>query len=184
MFDDPVGGGVAAFLLPPRGLAYPPAGFRGRHACQGRGRASAGLLARSCSSARPIRTANSAGDGARRRVRQQLYRSEATARRRCLVGWWMSAGSSRTLKCSTSPSARTELSRAATSPTMRKPTVYVCPGGKELKKYHRNFSKRARRPDEGRHAALLREKARLRRVRAQAEMLPEHARTQNWRLHS
>jgi hypothetical protein len=42
--------------------------------------------------------------------------------------------------------------------------VYVCPGGKELKKYHRNFSKARERPDQ----ELLRQEARLRRLRAQA----------------
>jgi hypothetical protein len=42
--------------------------------------------------------------------------------------------------------------------------VYVCPGGKELKEYNRVLQA-ARRPDEGRHAPLLREKARPRRLR-------------------
>ena len=60
--------------------------------------------------------------------------------------------------------------------------VYVCPGGKELKKPR--VLQAARRPDEGRHAPLLREKARLRRLHAQAQMLPEHARTQDRALRS
>ena len=46
--------------------------------------------------------------------------------------------------------------------------LYVCPGGPQL-------LQAARRPDEGRHAPLLRQKARLRRLRAQAQVLSERA---------
>jgi hypothetical protein len=42
----------------------------------------------------------------------------------------------------------------------------------------------ARRPDEGRYTDLLCQKERLRRRRAQAKMLPEHASAQDRALHS
>jgi hypothetical protein len=47
----------------------------------------------------------------------------------------------------------------------------------------RELHQAARRPDEEQHASLFRQEARLRRLRAQAEMLPEHARTQDTALH-
>ena len=56
--------------------------------------------------------------------------------------------------------------------------LYVCPAGKELKKYHRSFPKR-HGLDEGRHDDLLRAQAGLPRLRAQAQVLPERACTQN-----
>jgi transposase len=46
----------------------------------------------------------------------------ATARPRCWAGWWMSAASSRTLRCSTSPSDWMGLYRAVTSRSMPKET--------------------------------------------------------------
>ena len=55
--------------------------------------------------------------------------TRATARPRCWPGWSMSAGSSRTSRCSTNPSAPTAPSRATTSPTTRKATsISALPG--------------------------------------------------------
>ena len=61
--------------------------------------------------------------------------------------------------------------------------LYVCPGGKELK-IPPPVLQAPRGPDEGRHAHLLRQKARLRRLRAQAKVLPEHAGAQDRALRS
>ena len=52
----------------------------------------------------------------------------------------MSGRSSRTSRCSTSPSATTGPSRATTSPMTRTADVYVCPAGKQLRKYRRAFA--------------------------------------------
>jgi hypothetical protein len=60
--------------------------------------------------------------------------------------------------------------------------VYVCPGGKELKKCPRAFSKP--RGDLTKDGALLREKAGLQRLRAEAKMLPEPASAQDRALRS
>ena len=55
-------------------------------------------------------------------------------------------------------------------------SFYVCHGGKELRKYHRSFSKPR---DERRHDDLLRAQARLRSLRAQAQVLPEFLRAKS-----
>ena len=81
MFDGPVGGGVVAFLLPPRGLASPfRPGFIVAVPVKDEEERFAGLLARSRSSDRWIRTADPPGAGARRPFRQQLHRLECEPR--------------------------------------------------------------------------------------------------------
>ena len=57
--------------------------------------------------------------------------------------------------------------------------VYVCPGGKELKKYHRSFSKPRDGATKEGTMIYFAQQARLRRLRAQAQVLPEHAGTQD-----
>jgi len=57
--------------------------------------------------------------------------------------------------------------------------LYVCPGGKELRKRRRRFSSlRSEVTKEGTNH-LSRQSARLRGLRAEAQMLPEHAHAQN-----
>ena len=60
--------------------------------------------------------------------------------------------------------------------------LYVCPGGKELKKHHRAFAKPRdglTKDDEGRDDDLLCAQAGLRGLRAQAQVLPERSCAQN-----
>jgi DDE family transposase len=49
---------------------------------------------------------------------------------------------------------------------------HICPGGKELRKYHRSFSKPRDGGDQRRHDDLLRAQARPRGLRAQAQCCP------------
>ncbi len=61
--------------------------------------------------------------------------------------------------------------------------VYVCPGGKELKKYHRNFSKpRDGLTKDGTLLYFAPENTTAMPARS-SPVLPEHARTQNPALH-
>jgi hypothetical protein len=63
--------------------------------------------------------------------------------------------------------------------------VYVCPRRQRAEETPPRVLQTAQpRPNEGRHAHLLRKKARLRRLRAQAKMLPEHAGAQDRALRS
>ena len=61
---------------------------------------------------------------------------------------------------------------------------YVCPGGKELKKYHRSFSKYPRRSDQEDTVVYFRAQARLCKACALKPVLPKRAGTQDRALRS
>ncbi len=104
----------------------------------------------------------------------------ATARPRRWPGWSTSRGSSRTSRCGTNQRARTGPSRAVTSPTTKTPTSILCPAGKSVRKRQRKLSDRW-----AAHAAISacelsrRPARRLRRLRAEAPVLPSGTRPQN-----
>ena len=115
--------------------------------------------------------------------RPRVWRpTPAMARPRCSPGWSMSAGSSRTSRCSTSRSAPTAPSRATTSPTTRRRRLRL-PGRQAAANAPSTVRHATNWRDERQRAALSRQQARLRRLRAETPVLPERPGAQSATLH-